>query len=133
MACKTFCLLWIPKFSGKVMQKQEKIEKTGKCKAFCFSSKRNNIIVYIAYHYVSSSIDILSYCFIRSICNFYIVLGLFIVIFGVVFYALCTVSAFYILTLKLVLLCISKFCYNIFLDIITTYCLVRKKKSVADV
>ena len=30
----------IPRYSGKVVEKKNKMEKTGKCKAFCFSSKR---------------------------------------------------------------------------------------------
>ena len=39
MICKMFFLLRIPRYSGEVVEKH-KMEKTGKCKAFCFSSKR---------------------------------------------------------------------------------------------
>ena len=52
------------------------------------------------------------------------------VILGAAFYALCAVSVYeiHIFTLKLLLLCISKFCYNLFLNVIITYCLVTKKR-----
>lgn len=60
---------------------------------------------------------------------FYVVLGLFMVILGAAFYALCAVSVYeiHIITLNLLLLRISKFCYNLFVNMIITNCLVTKK------
>ena len=51
------------------------------------------------------------------------------VILGAAFYALCVVSVYeiHIITLNLLLLRISKFCYNLFVNMIITNCLVTKK------
>ena len=64
---KYFFALQIFQYSGKVVKKK-KMEKTGKCKAFCFSSKRkkhggNNYLVLVDYYYRLATEGFYSCCY----------------------------------------------------------------------